>query len=143
MVNYSSLYSAISQLEQSRTAERDMQSKTNQYRVEQIDDNSNMALKDAYIGKEQNLKKLPSILSSSGYSGGPAESHILKLTTDYERERNDIERDRRSDHKEQSLTHQSAMGEIQSKYISPIADIYAKIADLQLQELKIMMMKKD
>ncbi len=142
MVDYSMLYGAISQLEQSRTAEKNMQTKTNEYRVEQIDDSSNTALKSAYIGKEQNLKKLPSILSSSGYSGGPAESHILKLTTDYERERNDIERDRRRDLKEQSLTHQSAMGEIQSKYISPIAEMYAQIADLQLQELKIMMMSK-
>ncbi len=142
MVDYGALYGAISQLEQSRTSEKNTQTETNQYRIEQIDDTSNTALKSAYIGKEQNLKKLPSILSSSGYSGGPAESHVLKLTTDYERERNDIERDRRRDLKEQSLTHQSAMGEIQSKYISPIADIYSQIANLQLQEMKIMMMQK-
>ncbi len=141
MVDYGALYSAISQLEQSRDVEKNTQTETNKYRIEQIDGTSDRALKSAYIGKEKNLKTLPSILSANGYSGGPAESHILKLTTDYERERNDIERDRRQDLKEQSLTHQSMMGEIQSKYISPIANIQAQIAKLKIEEMKLMKMQ--
>ena len=62
--------------------------------IPQVDQQSNQALQNAYISREQARTRAPQALAALGYTGGAAESSMLGIDTGYENTRNTIEQER-------------------------------------------------
>ncbi len=79
--------------------------------TQQADD----AARQAYINLKSSENALPQTLSAAGQSGGMAQSALLGLYTNYERSRNDIQRDRMNQLAEidNTMTQAKASGDIQ------------------------------
>lgn len=66
------------------------QDETAKKRVEQSDAQHNSQLREAYVTRMQNQKKLNENLATSGIRGGASETSTLKLDTNYQNTRNTI-----------------------------------------------------
>lgn len=62
--------------------------------IPQVNTQSDKALQDAYILREQNKVNAPQALSALGYTGGASETALMGINTGYENSRNTIETNR-------------------------------------------------
>jgi hypothetical protein len=62
--------------------------------IPQVNQQSDKALQDAYILREQSRVNAPQALSALGYTGGAAETSLMGIQTGYENTRNQVEQSR-------------------------------------------------
>jgi hypothetical protein len=62
--------------------------------IPQVNQQSDKALQNAYILREQNRVNAPQALSALGYTGGAAETSLMGIQTGYENTRNQVEQSR-------------------------------------------------
>lgn len=117
--NYRSIMNgALSAFDQETKA---AQAQENMYK-QQYGAERDRGLRDSYVNYMQGKRDLPQMLSYMGYSGGPAETSMLKLNTSYEQGRQDKER-----------SYLDAIKELTAKYMGTYADINSRRAQAQSQ----------
>ena len=117
--NYRSIMNgALSAFDQETKA---AQAQENMYK-QQYGTERDRGLRDSYVNYMQGKRDLPQMLSYMGYSGGPAETSMLKLNTSYEQGRQDKEN-----------SYLDAIKELTTKYMGTYADINSRRAQAQSQ----------
>lgn len=117
--NYRSIMNgALSAFDQETKA---AQAQENMYK-QQYGTERDRGLRDSYVNYMQGKRDLPQMLSYMGYSGGPAETSMLKLNTSYEQGRQDKEN-----------SYLDAIKELTAKYMGTYADINSRRAQAQSQ----------
>lgn len=94
--NFNTSYYEKALKEQQRAiqARIDAAVKANNAYIPQVNQQSDQALQNAYILREQNKINAPQALSALGYTGGATETGLMGINANYENSRNQIEQGR-------------------------------------------------
>lgn len=87
-----------------------------------VNQNADRSLKDAYVNMMINKRDMPSMLSAQGISGGPSESALAGIRTQYGNARGDLEQSRGDAIEQLLLALQNNQGEASRAYNQQLSD---------------------
>lgn len=129
--------------EQQRALEQRTQSAldANNAYIPQINEQSDQALQNAYINSQLARINTPQALSAMGYTGGAAESTLLGLDTNYQNNRNNLERQRfgaleniYNNERQIRETGNAQLSDMAAKYYSDLAAATQRENELAMQQ---------